>query len=104
MHGFVRVSTQTQERSGAYGLISDLSLAVRCCDTSSASRAAASLPIHSITARDTRLSGSAFISAMPCATSPQTTLFFPVKVSKILIINMDELWELGLMLLFAFLS
>lgn len=45
-----------------------------------------------------------FILDTSCAANPQITLFFTVKTSKILIINMDELWELGLMLHFAFLS
>ena len=40
-----------------------------------------------------------FISDTSCAAYPQTTLFFTVKLSKILIINMDELWERRLMVL-----
>lgn len=44
------------------------------------------------------------ISDTSCAVNPQTTLFLTVKISEILIINVDELWELGLMLDFAFRS
>lgn len=39
-----------------------------------------------------------FILDMSCTASTQITLFFTVKISKILIINRDELWELGLIL------
>lgn len=45
-----------------------------------------------------------FILDTSCAANPQITLFFAVKISKVLIINMDELWELGLMLGFLLFS
>lgn len=43
-----------------------------------------------------------FILDTSCPTNPKITLLFTVKISKIFIINMNELWELRLMLHFRF--